>query len=147
MEQSTKDKLTAVNNIAILMMLAIVIGWLIFKPDNGLSKDTVDKLTIAVDRVAVAADNMNKVAIKQQEWSTDLQRNMTLNGQKRDNDYDDLYGKYGYSDEGGNISLNDIYHRRVLAETDNHGSRDIRPSQNGVSQAGDVQKPTGESKG
>ena len=147
MEQSTKDKLTAVNNIAILMMLAIVIGWLIFKPDNGLSKDTVDKLTVAVDRVAVAADNMNKVAIKQQEWSTDLQRNMTLNGQKRDNDYDDLYGKYGYSDEGGNISLNDIYHRRMLAETDDQRSRDIRPSQNGVSQAGDVQKSTGESKG
>lgn len=147
MEQSTKDRLTAVNNIAILIMLAIVIGWLIFKPDNGLSKDTVDKLTVAVDRVAVAADNMNKVAIKQQEWSTDLQRNMTLNGQKRDNDYDDLYGKYGYGEEGSTVSLNDIYHRRVLAETDHNGSRDLRTGQNGTGKAGDVQKPALESKG
>ncbi|QYN79956.1 putative membrane channel [Kosakonia phage Kc263] len=143
MEQSTKDKLSAINTIAILVMLAIVVGWLIFKPDNGLSKSTVDKLTVAIDKVGVAAENMNKVAIAQQAWSSNLQKNMILNDQNRNDNYENLYGKYGYVNQDTSVSLNDIYSRRLHSEADNNGSGKLRPDQNGVDKAKPVQKPAG----
>lgn len=147
MEQSTKDKLAAVNAIAVLVMLAIVVGWLIFKPDNGLSKSSVEQLTMAVDKISVAADNMNKVAIEQQAWSNDLQKFMMLNGQKRDSDYENLYGKYGYVNQDTSVSLNDIYTRRLHTETNNNGSSKLRDDKDGAGQAGHVQEPAGKSKG
>lgn len=147
MEQSTKDKLAAVNAIAVLVMLAIVVGWLIFKPDNGLSKSSVEQLTMAVDKISVAADNMNKVAIEQQAWSNDLQKFMMLNGQKRDSDYENLYGKYGYVNQDTSVSLNDIYTRRLHSETNNNGSSKLRDDKDGTGQTGHVQEPAGKSKG
>lgn len=147
MEQSTKDKLAAVNAIAVLVMLAIVVGWLIFKPDNGLSKSSVEQLTVAVDKISVAAENMNKVAIEQQAWSNDLQKFMMLNGQKRESDYENLYGKYGYVNQDTSVSLNDIYTRRLHTETNNNGSSKLRDDKDGTSQAGHVQEPASKSKG
>lgn len=143
MEQSTKDKLSAINTIAILVMLAIVVGWLIFKPDNGLSKSTVDKLTVAIDKVGVAAENMNKVAIAQQAWSTDLQKNMILNDQNRNDNYENLYGKYGYVNQDTSVSLNDIYSRRLHSKADNNGSGKLRTDKDGVNKAKSVQEPAG----
>lgn len=143
MEQSTKDKLSAINSIAILVMLAIVVGWLIFKPDNGLSKSTVDKLTVAIDKVGAAAENMNKVAIAQQAWSVNLQKNMALNDQTRNDNYENLYGKYGYVNQDTSVSLNDIYTRRLHSETDHNGSGKLRTDKDGAGKAGSVQEPAG----
>lgn len=145
MEESTKTKITAITSIVMMVFMAILVCWLIFKPDNGLSKDTVEKLAVAVDKVSVAADNMNKVAIAQREWSNNLQRTMILGNQQRETDYENLYDKYGYGDKGTNTSLNDIYNRRLQQQTENNRSGHLRTGQDGTGEAPTVQGAIGES--
>lgn len=147
MNDAWKAKLAALNTIALWVIALVIIGWLIFKPSNTLTKDTVEKLTVSVDKIGTAANELNKAAIAQREWASSLQQTQALNYQNRENAYENLYDKYGYNEEGTSISLNDIYDRKLHTKAEGDGSSDIRGSQNSNSKTRAVQESTGKPKG
>lgn len=142
------SKLNALNTIALWILVLIVGGWLIFKPDNTLNKDTVTRLADVVDKLGVASENMNKLANSQRDWYANIQQAAATGAVQRNNDYNDLYGKYGYeNDEGTSLSLNDLYDHRLRTQTEHLGSGHVRGGENTDSKNGSVQKPASESKG
>lgn len=145
MNENWKNWAAGLQTIALWVLILLVAGWLFFKPDNTLNKDTVEKLSIAVDRISTASENMGKVAAEQREWSANLQKEMLTRQQKRDSDYEDLYGKYGY-EENPNLTLADIYARRVQQPAQDNGGRDVRRDENGTSKVGTGQNSASKSK-
>lgn len=141
------SKLPVFNTIALWILVLIIGGWLIFKPDNTLNADTVKRLTVVVDKLSVASENMNKVANEQRNWYISLQQSALDSSRQRDGDYKDLYGKYGYDESKNNpVSLDDIYSRKLRQQADDNGSGNIRPVENRDSKTGDVQKHDSEPK-
>lgn len=146
MNDSFKAKLSAANTIALWLLLLVVGGWLIFKPDANLSKDTVEKLATAVDKISVASENMTATANAQREWTDSLQKSAEINARKRESDYDDLYNKYGYDTKAGPHSLSEFYGDGVQQPEDN-GRSELRGNQNPAPKAGNVQKPVSKPQG
>lgn len=134
MSEQWKARISGLQAIAMWLLLLVVVGWLFFKPESTLNKDTIDKLSTSVDRISVAAENMGKMAADQREWAANLQQDLSERKRKRDNDYDDLYGKYGY-DETANLTLNDIYAKRVQQSAEGVGRSDVHRNENGASKA------------
>ncbi|QGH71976.1 lambda Rz1-like protein [Klebsiella phage N1M2] len=145
MNDALKNKLAALNTIALWILVLFIGGWLIFKQDSTVSKDTIDKLTIAVDRISVTAENMTKTANAQREWTENLQKSTYANNLKREGDYENLYEKYGYDPKRDSGTLSDLYDLR-LRRSENIGSGDVRGSEDGTSKTNPVQKPASSSK-
>lgn len=146
MNESLKGKLTALNTIALWLLLLVVGGWLIFKSDSTISKSTVDKLTTAVDKISVASEHLTATANAQREWTDSLQKSTAINAQKRDSDYEDLYNKYGYDPKTGALSLSEFYGDGMQRPED-IGRSDLRGSSDPAPKAGDVQKPVSKPQG
>jgi hypothetical protein len=147
MMENSNGKLQLFQAFGVWILVLVVGGWLLFKPDTGLSKDTVTKLTTAVDGIATAADNISKIANSQREWYGNLQRTASLQDNKRDGDYNELYNKYEYGKDDTTLSLNDIYDRRMHEQAQNLGSQHVRGIENTTGKTGSVQEPAGNSKG
>ncbi|AEV89577.1 lambda Rz1-like protein [Pseudomonas phage OBP] len=145
MDDKWKVRIAGLQTIAMWLLLLLLAGWLFFKPDNTLNKDTVEKLSVAVDRISAASENIGKVAADQREWAANLQNATQQNQQKREADYEDLYGKYGY-DKNSNLTIADIYARRVQQPTEDNGGRDVRRDENRASKTGPVPNPASQPK-
>lgn len=145
MNDSTKSKLFALQTVALWILVLTVCGWLIFKPDNNVSRDTIDKLTVAVDRISAASEKMTQTANAQREWAENLQKSVAFNADKRDHDYENLYEKYGYNGKTDAGTLSDLYNLK-LQRSENIGSGDLRGDEDRTGKAGVVQKPTGDIK-
>lgn len=142
MNDTLKNKLAALNTIALWILVLIIGGWLVFKQDSTVSKETIDKLTDAVDRISVTAENMTKTANAQREWTESLQKTTYANNIKRDGDYENLYEKYGYDPKGDDGNLSSLYNLR-LQRSEDIGSGDVRGSEDGTPKAEHVQKSVG----
>jgi hypothetical protein len=143
-----EDKLKALNTIALWLIVFIVGGYLIFKPDTSLNKETVERLTQVVDKLGVASENMTKLADTQRDWFRNLQQQADTGELNRNNAYGTIYDKYGYKNPTDNsLTLDDLYNGRVLQQTKDLGSSDVRGVKNPDSKTGTVQKPASESKG
>lgn len=140
MDEKWKVRIAGLQTIAMWLLLLLIAGWLFFKPDNTLNKDTIEKLSVAVDRISTASENMGKVAQEQREWAANLQKSTFENQQQRNKDYEDLYGKYGY-DQNSNLTIDDIYNRRMQQSAQDNGGRELRRDENGVGKTGPVQNP------
>lgn len=140
------SKWAALNTIALWVLVLIVGGWLIFKPEPSLNKDVLERLTVAVDKIGVASENMVQTSIAQREWSETLQKETVLKNQRRDNDYGGLYEKYGYPGTNTGATLNDIYDGQ-LQQPKGVNSGKLRGDENGASKTGVVQKPDSLPKG
>lgn len=144
MSDQMKNKLFALQTLALWVLVLFVVGWLVFKPDNSVSKDTIDKLTVAVERISVASEKMTAVANAQREWAADLRAAATENNINRDKEYADLYEKYGYDPQATTDNVHDFYNLQ-LQRTKDIGSGDIRGDENPASKAGTLQEPVGKS--
>lgn len=139
------DKLRALNTIALWVITIMIAGYLIFKPDNTLNKDTVDKLGVMVDKLGVASENMTNLTNTQRDWFKSLQEQATKGDLERNNNYNGLYGKYGYADDqNSGLSLNDLYDHKLRTQDNDIGSGNVRPVQDGNRKTEPVQKPAGE---
>lgn len=145
MNESFKNKLAALNTIALWILVLFIGGWLIFKQDSTVSKDTIDKLTTAVDRISVTAENMTKTANAQREWTENLQKSSYANNLKREGEYEDLYQKYGYDPKRDAGNLSELYDLR-LQRSEDIGSGNVRGSKDGASKTQSVQKPASNTK-
>lgn len=142
MESSSNSKLRIFNTIALWVLVLGVVGWLCFKQDPKLNKETVDKLTTAIDKFSVASENLNRLAMAQREWADGLQKQIALSERLRNEDYKDLYGKYGYeNNEGSDLTLNDLYTRQLQQTAKSNGSGQLRGNENGASKTNSVQVP------
>lgn len=139
-------KLAALSTIAQWLLVLFLGCWFIFKPDNSLNKDVVERLTVAVDKMSIASENIVRTSIAQREWSETLQKSIALNNQKRDSDYGDLYEKYGYDSKNGGLSLNDLYSSGVRV-TEGVSGGELRGDEDGASKAGPVQETNSVPKG
>lgn len=139
MSDQLKTKLFALQTLALWILVLVVIGWLIFKPDNSVSKETIDKLTIAVENMSDSAEKMTRVANAQREWVAAMQASVDRKTAIRDKDYDNLYEKYGYNHKAELNNLDSFYDLR-LQRTENIGSANVRGNEDGTSKAGTVQK-------
>lgn len=140
MSDQLKNKLFALQTLALWVLVLLVVGWLIFKPDNSVSKDTIDKLTVAVERISDASEKMTAVANAQREWASDLRAAATANAIDRDKEYGSLYEKYGYDPEADTGTVHDFYNLQLQRAKD-IGSGNVRGDENGTGKVGDVQKP------
>lgn len=146
--EGTQSKLQALNTIALWIITLVVVGYLVFKPTNNISKDTVDRLADVVTKLGVASENMTKLADSQREWFTSLQQQALKNELKRNNEYSDVYKNNGYLDpQDSSVSLNDLYNSRLRTEAQDNGRGYLRGLQSPDSKAGVVQEPAGHSKG
>lgn len=141
METSIGSKLKVLNTIALWLLVLGVVGWLCFKQDPKLNKETVDKLTVAIEKFSVASENINRMATQQREWADDLQKQIALGERNRNRDYEDLYSKYGYGEESGSATLSDIYSRQLQQTAQSNRSGQLRGDENGASKAKPVQVP------
>lgn len=138
----TKDKLSALNTIALWLLAIAVIGWLCFKPDNNIGKETIEKLTVAVDKISQASENMNKVAIAQREWTTALQKQTLIDDDERESHYKDIYKNYDYGNEDTSINLNQLYANQLHESTEDNGSTNLRGIKDGTGKIRAIQKST-----
>lgn len=139
MSDQLKTKLFALQTLALWILVLVVIGWLIFKPDNTVSKETIDKLTVAVESMSESAEKMTVVANAQREWVASMQASVDKKAAIRDKDYENLYEKYGYSPKAELNSLDSFYDLR-LQRTENIGSANVRGDEDRAGEAGTVQK-------
>lgn len=144
---SNTNKLILIQSIGMWVVVLLIAGWLVLKPDNTLSKDTVDKLTYAVDGMATASKNLTEVANSQREWYTVLQKSANQTDQKRNQEFGDLYAKYDYSKDNNTVTLNDIYDRKLHEQAQAIGSKHLRGDKDGTGKAGTVQGTTGKPQG
>lgn len=142
------EKLKALNTIALWIIVIIALGYLFFKPDNALNKDTVAKLTDVVDKLGVASENMTKLANSQREWFDNLKQQQESNEANRTKQYGTLYEKYGYgNDQDTSLSLDSFYDGRMRQQTKDIGGGDIRTKQGSDREAQPVQKSTHQPQG
>lgn len=146
MTDSLKNKLFLVNSIIGWVALFGLVLWLVFKPADTLNKETVDKLTVAVDNFSKASENMKDVANAQRGWSNALNKAVLLSEQNRNKGYGDLYAKYG-DDEASDTSLNDLYARQLHVTAESDGGRDVRRDEDGASKTGTPEKPVSKPQG
>lgn len=139
MTDQLKNKLFALQTLALWILVLLVVCWLIFKPDNSMSKETVDKLTVAVERISDASEKMTAVANAQREWAASLQASVDKKNATRDKEYEDLYEKYGYNPKAELNSLDSFYDLR-LQRPEDIGSGDVRGNENPAGPIGIVQK-------
>lgn len=142
------EKLKALNTIALWILVIVALGYLFFKPDNTLNKDTVAKLTDVVDKLGVASENMTKLANSQREWFDNLKQQQQTNEANRTKQYGTLYEKYGYgNDQDASLSLDSFYDSRVQQQTKDNRGGDVRTKQGGDREAQPVQKSTHQPEG
>jgi hypothetical protein len=146
-----ESKLKALNTIALWLIVFFVGGYLIFKPSSNLDKETVTRLTAVVDKLGVASENMTKLADSQRDWFNNLQQQASQGEVLRNNNYGTLYEKYGYKNAAdtlgnGSPSLDDLYHQRVLEQTDDLNGQHLRGVENPDRKDGAVQKPNSKPK-
>lgn len=142
------DKLKALNTIALWIIALMIAGYLIFKPDNTLSKSTVDKLTTVVDNLGTASENMTKLADAQRAWFNDLQKQSEQGELIRNKNYGNVYDKYGYGDnQDTGLSLNDLYNSKLRPQNNDIGSGHLRQVPDGDSKTQPIQKPADKPKG
>lgn len=147
MDITGESRFKEINTIGIWLIVLILGGWLLFKPDNNLTKDTVEKLTSAVDKIAVASNNLNEVAKSQREWFAEMQRDTELSKSKREGDYNAVYNNYGYDSANNNLSLNDIYDRRLHEQAEGVRRSDVRGLEDTTGKTGSVQEYSVKPKG
>lgn len=142
MSERVRNILMASQAIAIWIVAFAVVVWLCFKPSDSLNKETINKLTSAVEKFSVATESMNNLAKAQQEFTNKLSNTVLISQQQRDKGYGDLYKKYGLDDEMSYSSLDDLYGYGVQQSTESDGGRDVRGNEDGTSKAG-VSKDSG----
>jgi len=146
--EGTQSKLQALNTIALWIITLVVVGYLVFKPTNNISKETVDRLANVVTKLGEASENMTKLADSQREWVATLQQQALKNELQRNKEYGDVYKNNGYLDpQDASLSLNDLYNSKLHIEAQDNGRGHVRGLQGPDSKAGAVQESTGHSKG
>lgn len=136
MSEKIKNILVASQAIAIWVLAFAIVSWLVLKPSDNLDKETINKLTNAVDTFSAATESMNNLAKAQQEFTLKLSNSVLLSQQKRDQDYVDLYKKYGVGNEMGPNDLDSLYGYGLQQPTESIGGRDVRGDENGASKTG-----------
>lgn len=147
MSESTASKLPIFNTIALWVLVLSVVAWLCFKPESKLDKDTINSLTVAVEKFSVASENMAGAAKAQREWANNLQNAYSERGQQREAEYDDLYKKYDYNQQDGNVNLADLYNVRMQQPAQGVSGRDVHRDENGASKTPALPSATDKPKG
>ncbi len=148
MSEKVRNILMASQAIAIWIVAFAVVVWICFKPNDNLNRETINKLTDAVDKFSVATESMTNLAKAQQEFTNKLNSSVILSQQQRNKGYDDVYKKYGIGDEMGYTSLDDLYGTNgVQFPTEGDGGRDVRRNEDGAGKAGTGEKPSSQPKG
>jgi hypothetical protein len=150
MDQEARDARTAkymlIQSVGIWAFVLIVGLYILLKPDHQISKDTVDKLTYAVDGLGKSAQAMTEVANNQRQWYAELQKDSRDNGIKRDDNYDGLYAKYDYSKDSTTVNLSDIYDSKLHQQAQAIGSKHLRGVEDSANKAGPVQESVSQPK-
>lgn len=144
MENNLSNKLQAANTIGIWILVFGLVLWLVFKKDNTINTETIDKLTVAVEKMGESAKNLSDIALAQRDWANNLERTMTQGNTQRDVDYAELAKKYGY--ENANVSLDSLYGGQLQQPTKDNGGGYLRRNEDGVKPTSVVQDSTGKSK-
>lgn len=147
MNEKIKNILVASQAIAIWVVAFAVIFWLCFRPSDNLNKETLTKLTDAVDKFSVATGAMSELAKSQQEFTNRLSTAVLVSQQQRDKGYGDLYKKYGVDGEMGDLTLDDLYGVSVQQPAEGDSGRDVHRDENGTSKAGSGKNSNGVVKG
>ncbi|QBZ70660.1 hypothetical protein pETSU_079 [Edwardsiella phage pEt-SU] len=136
MSEKIKNILVASQAIAIWVVAFAVVSWLVLKPSDNLDKETINKLTNAVDTFSAATESMNNLAKAQQEFTLRLSNSVMVSQQQREQGYGELYKKYGVSDEMGTNDLDSLYGFSVQQPTESVGGRDVRGNEDGAGKIG-----------
>lgn len=147
MNEKIRNILTASQAIAIWIVAFAVVAWLVTKPSDTINKETLNKLTNAVETFSTATESMNNLAKAQQEFTNRLSATVMLSQQQRDSGYGELYKKYGINDEMGTTNLDTLYGYSVQQPTEGDGGRDVRGDEDGASKAGTGKDPGSNPKG
>lgn len=147
MNEKIKNILVASQAIAIWVVAFAVVIWLVTKPSDSLNKETLTKLTNAVDTFSEATKSMSDLAKSQQEFTNKLSNSVILSQQQREQGYGDLYKKYGIDSEMGPNDLDSLYGYSVQQSTESNGGRDVRGDEDGASKTGAHKDPNSKPKG
>lgn len=146
MSERIKNILVASQAIAIWVVAFAIVSWLVLKPSDNLDKETINKLTNAVDTFSAATESMNNLAKAQQEFTMKLSNSVLISQQKRDQGYGDLYKKYGIDDEMESSNLDSLYGYSVQQPAESVSGRDVRGDEDGASKAGPSKNAGGSAK-
>lgn len=137
------DKTKLLNTIGLWLLILMAGYWVFLREDpNELNKQTVDKLVVAVDKFSEASNNLTEVALKQREWSSQLEQQIAKQNELLERSYSEMYKRYQYNETDSTSSLDDLYARQLFVKTERDGSGDLRGNENGVGKTSTVQKPT-----
>ena len=141
MSEKLRNILTASQAVAIWIVAFAVVTWLVTKPSDTINKETLNKLTNAVETFSSATESMNNLAKAQQEFTNRLSNSVMLAQQQRDSGYGELYKKYGINDEMGATDLDSLYGLGVQQPTEGDGGRNVRGNEDGTGKAGTGKDP------
>lgn len=136
MSEKVKNILAASQAIAIWIVALAIVIWLVVRPGDNLDKETINKLTNAVDTFSNATESMNNLAKAQQEFTLKLSNSVIFSQQQRDQGYGDLYKKYGINDEMGTNDLDSLYGYSVQQPAESNGGRDVRGNEDRTGKVG-----------
>lgn len=139
-ENPTHLRIAALNAIGIWVLILVFGSWVLFRGEGNLTNETLAKLTASVDKFSEASENMNKVAIAQRESMNALFKLADNAARERDQNYGELYEKYGIDSKGNNINIDELYDFQLQLQSNSERGVNLHRDEDTASENGVVQR-------